>query len=86
LEQIQKKYKDLDEDDVKEKMDAVAVIQRNPWIRPSKVRPKKGLEVNMAYLAVVGSSNVNGVAAIHSDIIKETIFNNFIPEFDEGKF
>jgi len=30
--------------------------------------------VNMAYLAVVGSKAVNGVAYIHSEIIKETIF------------
>lgn len=30
--------------------------------------------INMAYLAVVGSKAVNGVAAIHSEIIKETIF------------
>lgn len=28
----------------------------------------------MAYLAVVGSKAVNGVAYIHSEIIKETIF------------
>lgn len=26
--------------------------------------------VNMAYLAVVGSAHVNGVAAIHSEIVK----------------
>lgn len=29
--------------------------------------------VKMAYLAVVASHSVNGVAAIHSEIIKETI-------------
>lgn len=31
----------------------------------------------MAYLAVVASSTVNGVAAIHSDIIRNTIFKDF---------
>ncbi len=31
----------------------------------------------MAYLAVVGSSAVNGVAAIHSNIVKDEIFNDF---------
>ncbi len=30
--------------------------------------------INMAYLAVVGSKAVNGVAAIHSEIIRDTIF------------
>ena len=30
--------------------------------------------VNMAFLATVGSRAVNGVAAIHSEIIKEDIF------------
>ncbi|GFR48003.1 hypothetical protein Agub_g9829 [Astrephomene gubernaculifera] len=33
--------------------------------------------VRMAYLAVVASHSVNGVAAIHSDIIKDTIFKDF---------
>lgn len=40
-----------------------------------------GRLVNMAYLAVVGSKAVNGVAAIHSEIIKEDIF----PQVGRGK-
>lgn len=31
----------------------------------------------MAYLAVVGSAHVNGVAAIHSEIVKNEIFTDF---------
>lgn len=31
----------------------------------------------MAYLAVVACHTVNGVAAIHSEIIKATIFKDF---------
>lgn len=34
-------------------------------------------KVNMANLAIVGSHKVNGVAAIHSEIIKNTIFRDF---------
>ena len=33
--------------------------------------------VRMAYLAIVASHSVNGVAAIHSEIIKTTIFKDF---------
>jgi len=33
--------------------------------------------VNMAHLAIIGSHAVNGVAAIHSDLIKKTLFKNF---------
>ncbi|XP_015913582.1 glycogen phosphorylase [Parasteatoda tepidariorum] len=41
--------------------------------------------INMAHLAVVGSHAVNGVAAIHSGLIKTTIFKDFY-ELDPQKF
>jgi starch phosphorylase len=37
----------------------------------------------MAYLAVVSSSAVNGVAYIHSEIVKADIFNDFYKLFPE---
>lgn len=36
--------------------------------------PKK---VRMAYLSIVCSHTVNGVAALHSKLLKETIFKEF---------
>jgi len=33
--------------------------------------------VSMAYLAIVGSHSVNGVAALHSELLKEGLFNDF---------
>jgi len=41
--------------------------------------------VRMAYLAVVASHTVNGVAAIHSQIIRDTIFRDFA-ELEPAKF
>ena len=41
--------------------------------------------VRMAYLAVVASHTVNGVAAIHSDIIRHTIFKDFA-DLEPAKF
>lgn len=43
-------------------------------------------QVRMAHLAVVGSHTVNGVAAIHSNLIKETIFKDFVKYYGESKF
>ena len=37
----------------------------------------------MAYLAVVSSNAVNGVAAIHTEIVKDDIFNDFYKLFPE---
>ena len=34
-------------------------------------------QVRMANLSVVGSHTVNGVSALHSDILKKTIFHDF---------
>jgi starch phosphorylase len=41
--------------------------------------------VRMAHLAVIGSHSVNGVAALHSDLLKERIFPDF-HEFLPGRF
>ncbi|MCL2798503.1 MAG: glycogen/starch/alpha-glucan family phosphorylase, partial [Firmicutes bacterium] len=41
--------------------------------------------VRMANLSVLGSHSVNGVSALHSDIIKNTIFSDFY-SFTPGKF
>ncbi|KAJ2782373.1 Non-essential glycogen phosphorylase [Coemansia javaensis] len=43
-------------------------------------------QVRMAFLACVGSHRVNGVAAIHSDIIKQSIFKDFVRVMGEDKF
>ncbi|VAW76188.1 Glycogen phosphorylase [hydrothermal vent metagenome] len=34
-------------------------------------------QIRMAYLAIVGSFSVNGVAALHSDLLKEGLFRDF---------
>lgn len=40
----------------------------------------------MAYLAIVGSHKVNGVAELHSELIKTTIFKDFVKVFGPDKF
>jgi starch phosphorylase len=42
--------------------------------------------VRMAFLAIVGSHKVNGVAELHSDLIKSTIFKDFVRIFGPDKF
>ena len=44
-----------------------------------------GRRARMAWLATVGSGRVNGVAQLHSDLVKQTIFSDF-DEFYPGKF
>ncbi|XP_064421226.1 glycogen phosphorylase, liver form [Latimeria chalumnae] len=45
--------------------------------RMSLIEEGGGKRVNMAHLCIVGSHTVNGVAKIHSDIIKNKVFKDF---------
>lgn len=40
----------------------------------------------MAYLAIIGSHKVNGVAGLHSHLIRTTIFKDFVTVFGPDKF
>ena len=53
--------------------------------RMSIIDENGGKRIRMAHLAIVGSHKVNGVAQIHSDLMKQTIFADF-DRFYPGKF
>ncbi|KAI8994520.1 glycosyl transferase [Pilobolus umbonatus] len=54
--------------------------------RVSIIEESSPQQVRMAYLAVVGSHTVNGVAALHSELIKTQLFNDFIKYYGPEKF
>nr|XP_061798126.1 glycogen phosphorylase, liver form isoform X3 [Nerophis lumbriciformis] len=51
----------------------------------SLIEEEGGKRVNMAHLCIVGSHAVNGVARIHSDIIKTQVFRDF-SDLEPAKF
>ncbi len=53
--------------------------------RMSIIDEEHGRRIRMSHLAIVGSHKVNGVAQIHSDLMKQTIFADF-HRFYPGKF
>ncbi len=53
--------------------------------RMSLIEESRGKEVRMAYMAVVASHRVNGVAALHTELLKDGLFRDF-HEFYPGKF
>lgn len=59
---------------------------RNLLSRLSIIEENPFQQVRMAHLAVIGSHTVNGVAAIHSELIKTTIFKDFVVLYGEEKF
>lgn len=57
------------------------ILQRVSIIEESQ--PKM---VRMAYLAIIGSHKVNGVAELHSELIKTTLFRDFAEIYGPDKF
>lgn len=51
--------------------------------RMSCVEEEGEKRINMAFLAIIGSHAVNGVAALHSELLKTTIFKDFYELFPE---
>eukprot|EP00127_Corallochytrium_limacisporum_P000249 Clim_evm17s8 gene=Clim_evmTU17s8 len=45
--------------------------------RMSLIEETGGKRINMSFLAIVGSHAVNGVAALHSELIKSSLFKDF---------
>lgn len=53
--------------------------------RMSIIEESKNKKINMANLSIVGSHSVNGVAELHSEILKKDLFKDFY-ELDPAKF
>jgi glycogen phosphorylase len=60
--------------------------ERDLLARVSIIEESQPKMIRMAYLAVVGSHKVNGVAELHSDLIKTTIFKDFVKVFGVDHF
>ena len=54
--------------------------------RVSIIEESQPQMVRMAYLAIIGSHKVNGVAELHSDLIKTTIFKDFVKIYGPDRF
>lgn len=63
------------------------VWQRHPgdWDKVARMSIIANHEIKMAHLCIVGSFSVNGVAQLHSEILREQVFQEFA-QFYPGKF
>ncbi|KAK2801430.1 Non-essential glycogen phosphorylase [Onygenales sp. PD_10] len=59
---------------------------RDILTRVSIIEESQPKMVRMAHLAIIGSHKVNGVAELHSDLIKTTIFKDFVEIYGPDKF
>eukprot|EP00276_Gloeochaete_wittrockiana_P015218 CAMPEP_0184345338 /NCGR_PEP_ID=MMETSP1089-20130417/13772_1 /TAXON_ID=38269 ORGANISM="Gloeochaete wittrockiana, Strain SAG46.84" /NCGR_SAMPLE_ID=MMETSP1089 /ASSEMBLY_ACC=CAM_ASM_000445 /LENGTH=912 /DNA_ID=CAMNT_0026675613 /DNA_START=14 /DNA_END=2752 /DNA_ORIENTATION=+ len=58
-----------------ERLRSMSIIQESPY-----------RAVRMANLAIIGSHTVNGVAELHSDLLRSTVFPYFVEFYGEKKF
>jgi starch phosphorylase len=54
-----------------------------PAVKPADVTVIQNGYINMAYLAIIGSHSVNGVAKVHSELLKHQVLNNFYKLYPE---
>ncbi len=73
MEQVEDRYANLDPQERDYKKSVLSIIGESPY-----------KHIRMANLSIVGSHSVNGVAALHTEIIKANIFRDF-NEFYPGK-
>ncbi|KAJ9315926.1 CAZyme family GT35 [Paecilomyces variotii] len=59
---------------------------RDLLARVSVIEESHPKMVRMAHLAIIGSHKVNGVAELHSDLIRTTIFKDFVEIYGSDKF
>lgn len=69
---------EVDSEEVVEAENEDSEDELDPFVKSD---PKLPRVVRMANLCVVGGHSVNGVAAIHSEIVKEDVFNSFYEVF-----
>ncbi|MCL2862418.1 MAG: glycogen/starch/alpha-glucan phosphorylase [Firmicutes bacterium] len=58
-------------------------VKGTPQNRIDAMQIIRDEQVKMANLSVIGSHTVNGVSALHSEIIKDSVFNDFYQSFPE---
>lgn len=69
-----------------QKVEKMFPADRDLLRRVSIVEESIPKNIRMAYLAIVGSHKVNGVAELHSELIKTTIFKDFVKVYGVEKF
>ncbi|KAK9331719.1 glycosyl transferase [Lipomyces starkeyi] len=69
-----------------QKVEKLFPKERDLLARVSIIEESSPQQVRMAYLAIIGSHKVNGVAELHSELIKTTIFKDFVTIYGPDKF